>query len=878
MSLFPAYSKQSNETAKENVNEDWLVNSSFNIIPLSSKENDDKVVNDGEKRVKNIKTHEDVDEPIIKKKKKKKSTSSDKGDIKDDYDDKNFSIDKTGCKSFLKVNTISRPAVSRYRVKYYMRSDRKWREKKFKRYYKSIFYHEDVKSKDDEILTRADIDKPILKEMQSIDTNLVLYKEGEDLSKTTAEYNRMLTVDPNDIDVWLNYVNFQDVKFQYEKYTCKGSHAKALRVKAERQLAILDKALANNPKCDKLFREYLRIANTAFPADELYSFLEKLIRKDRGNIILWQGFIESRQCSMSHCTAPIVLKLYTDCLSILHKLRRNAQLERHVLEENILRMLYQCGLFLKQAGLFEQLWTLLSLYLDLNLFQNRYDIKVNIDEKQLLEYEETVLQSNLPLHELWLRIEKLRECYHFVPISIGAEDTEKDPQRIVFPNDVSELIHPITMPGNNFKLTATILTLLKIPLLPCRHDTMKKLGIDYVPWSLDSVEFLLPVFFSMYGIDTTNKYLLKYTQRLAVGPQYLKNLPCKEEYLQFVVDIVKNCADSLSGNGKIAMTVWWFRFMRLLVILGKTEEYTMSVTFRNCLKTNVKSLLAKEENRTNDVYFVEYALLNYEQGNVVNARNVLFKVIGLNFHKKSIGDVKDVNEKGNMSHVYRILIEMTVNESKVECLKYLLCFVLGKDINDLPEINDASLKEAGMKFKHLHLLNDFDNFDTNLSVEEHFLPNYFANFIICYGWFLYLTDGAVKCGVMLEDLITTLNDKYVELIYNEEIVYEFYVSIMYRNCLDNCGMFKLLDEILYRAIERCPNNIFILSILLKKQSVNCDFGQPWWKTINTILKTGHALPILFLILIANEKMVNVEDRLVDTITGNTIKIKLIKWR
>lgn len=42
---------------------------------------------------------------------------------------------------------------------------------------------------------------------------------------------------------------------------------------------------------------------------------------------------------------------------------------------------------------------------------------------------------------------------------------------------------------------------------------MQDLGLDYVPWSLDSVEALLPVFMNMYAVDTTNENLLKDTSR-----------------------------------------------------------------------------------------------------------------------------------------------------------------------------------------------------------------------------------------------------------------------------------------------------------------------------------------------------------------------------
>nr|CAI5831162.1 unnamed protein product [Callosobruchus analis] len=70
---------------------------------------------------------------------------------------------------------------------------------------------------------------------------------------------------------------------------------------------------------------------------------------------------------MSMFNTASVMRLYSRCLSTLHQLRRATTMDRHTMEENILRMLYQCGLFLKQVGLLEHLWMLLKMYLDVNL-------------------------------------------------------------------------------------------------------------------------------------------------------------------------------------------------------------------------------------------------------------------------------------------------------------------------------------------------------------------------------------------------------------------------------------------------------------------------------------------------------------------------------
>ena len=401
------------------------------------------------------------------------------------------------------------------------------------------------------------------------DENCNSFQQETAMSQTTESYNRRLTENPKDVNTWLEYIRFQDDVFQFEKSYRRGSMAKGQRVTAERKLAILQKAISHLPNNENLLREQLNIIVSVYPSDELYEYLKNLVDKDQGNIILWQGLIESRQCSMSHCNSRSVINLYINCLSTLHQIRRSSMLEKHILEENILRMLYRCGLFLRQSGLFEMLWTLLKMYLDLNLSStvSKFNFTVMYSECQLLKLEETILNSQLPIHVLWLRIEKLRESCHWLPFN--GDDKCDDPQRIVFPEDVNELVHPITMQENTFKLIATILSLLKIPLLPSRHTTMRDLGLNYVPWSLDSIETILPIFLRCYPINLDNEYLADYSQTLAVGPQYLKPFPAQEEYLEFVLKVMKNCGECLNGNDKLAVYVWWLRFQRMLITLDK---------------------------------------------------------------------------------------------------------------------------------------------------------------------------------------------------------------------------------------------------------------------------------------------------------------------
>ncbi|XP_060526310.1 nuclear exosome regulator NRDE2 [Cylas formicarius] len=864
MALFPAYAEEAklideNDSSKEK--QEWLENSSYTVHKNAEVL---EIVDSDKESVK----------PARKRKKKEKKQVKDKSAVEESKDQEyeGFEIDVKRINEYLSVNTISRPAVSRYRVSYYLSTRIKSKKRRFKRYYKLIF-DEEKGDKEETPITKSNVDTAGFAEK---DANFRGFKEEGELSKQTETFNKQLAERSEDVKLWLKYVDFQDVVYQFEKSYRKGSIVKAQRVLAERKIAILEKALTHNPNCEVLLRERLKVAVSAFPADELQLQLKKLVEKDLGNIILWQGYIESTQCSMSHCNTPSVVALYSKCLSTIHQLRRNATVDKEVLEESILRMLYQCGLFLKQAGLLEQLWTLLKMYLELNLSptdKNKFNIEIKFEEKQLLELEEIVLNSQLPHHELWLRTEKLRESCHWLPVS-GDEQCE-DPQRLVFTEDVVELIQPITMPENVFKFVATILALLKVPLLPCRHCSMQDLGLDYVPWSLDSVESLLPVFVPLYPVDTVSPNLLKDTARLAVGPQYLKTIPGQDQYLNFVLTVMENCADCLNGRDQIAVRVWWFRFQRLLVILDKLGRFKMPPYLKKKIKAGIKNLLKTEEHRNNEVFYLEYALIEGEWDNPEGCKKILETALGMNACTKWVSKYWSESQACRC-YLYKTLVEVTLKSrrddgvARNEGLRRLVTMVLQRNV---VAVNKGLLMEAETKFKSLSV-ELMDNFSGRRSLVEHFLPDFFTDWVICNGWFLFLSKGPLECGTFLEKTLEYLEKYSDESRWHREVLYEFYTAILFKHCLNNpgSGMFKILDDVLLRAIETFPNNLYLLAILAKEQSMVKSTGPDWWKIQNVLLQSGRAFATISAVLILELIKLELEKDMTDTITGSGFEL------
>ncbi|KAF4524874.1 hypothetical protein B566_EDAN011203, partial [Ephemera danica] len=140
-------------------------------------------------------------------------------------------------------------------------------------------------------------------------------------------------------------------------------------------------------------------------------------------------------------------------------------------------MVLASGQFLQEAGLMEQVWTLLRLYTEPSLPENpdpeivmEMQTAVNQSaeawEDQAATLEDELLASGLPSSEVWLRVERLRESAHFLPAPDCVWAREGDPQRLVFPEDLAQLSQPITQRDLSLKLAVTALLVLGAPALP----------------------------------------------------------------------------------------------------------------------------------------------------------------------------------------------------------------------------------------------------------------------------------------------------------------------------------------------------------------------------------------------------------------------------
>lgn len=380
------------------------------------------------------------------------------------------------------------------------------------------------------------------------------------------------------------------------------------------------------------------------------------------------------------------------------------------------------------------------------------------------ESEEHILASELPLSELWLRVEQLREGVHWLPWT-SDEDCE-DPQRLIFSDDISDLLHPITTASLVPRLTAVVLMLLKVPLLPCRDTALRVINRHQKSWSMDAIEMLLPSFFPMGTVELECVGLFKDVFQLTVGPQYIDQRLGQEHYLEFVLKVFQLCCNCLTEPSRTAFYVWWLRFERLLLVLDRLKICKLQQSRKKKLKTLLKEFLKQDQNRNNFLFYREYALIEWELGNRDGSCNILTTAIRAQPSALPVVSVLNEQEKSGLCSLYRTLCELYLSRARLtpedatmykqRAISILIALGLGKSLLKT-EISAEQQALALDKFYHIgtELLQDASA-KAAASVTGHLLPDFYVDWISCHAWLLFLTQSTWAGGAVIEDVLAKI--------------------------------------------------------------------------------------------------------------------------
>ncbi|XP_076276586.1 nuclear exosome regulator NRDE2 isoform X2 [Lasioglossum baleicum] len=674
----------------------------------------------------------------------------------------------------------------------------------------------------------------------------------EELQRTkTKEYNQRLTDDPNNVKLWLEYIQFQDTLEYFEKYQTKKDVHRAATMK---KLSIVEKAMEKNVGSDQLLRIKLSLMEELLPADEFSRQLETLVNKDSGDVTLWQGLVMATQASVAMCTVPKVLDLYSKCFCIL---KEKARTNPRMYDERLLQMLCWCLTFLRHTGLWEQMWETIRLNLSLNLSlkKDSLSFKQTMDEKKLIGMEEVILMSRLPLNQLWQRTESLRENGHWISVSRDELDLTGDSRRFVLPEDVADFVHPILSRNLNFQMAVHMLLLLKVPLLPTRDYVLQMLSLNKFEWSVETSEVLLPFAYPAAGEMTGNnerRELLNGILEggLTSGPQYLRFHPAQESYLDFIRDTFSTIAENLPTIQRTSIYIWWLRFERLLIFLRKDDSSKCGGGGDNKgkkLRTTLKEFLKKEENRNNLHFYKEYALVEKEMGRFDNCVNILETAIKSQSSCPLLA-ISDLDERTALFSLYRTFIEILLDTDTYKETHRIRILNVIKQM-----VVETSGDNQQQQFQHAKT--DLENYVKSFmqgipaddETDTYFLPNLKCDAIVCYAYLLYTEDFDITKEILYESEIAILQLHYKR---TQEV--------------------NILKSTLNEMLNLYPNNFSALSILACFES-----NSPIWKfnSQNTKLSLWRA----FAMCLANRKRIRFFGELEDSVSMNAAINKLFNF-
>lgn len=801
-----------------------------------------------------------------------------------DFKNMPYYEDRTRALGNLNVTTLSRPVAARYYCsKKGLGITRNYLPQSKRRTLKLRYYNKIIKEMEADMTTRKKLES-IPKNRGQIqgDVNDV---EGE-ISHETAKFNHDLAENPQNTDLWRKYVQFQDVVHQFERVYRRGGGASGARVTSERKLAILDKALKENPKSEELLRERCQLAESVLPSDKLTQQLKTWIGTDPGNLALWESLIMASQGSLSACKVPAVKSLYQEAFTNIHSLKRGNTGSAETIEAKLISLVLHFGLFLRQAGLWELMWSFLNVYLEFNIAKldpTKFHITNTVADNALTELEEAILKSQLPLSTLWLRVETLRAGTHWVPLPVDAES--EDPQRLVFPEDVNDLIHPINSPHLNFRLVTVTLSLLKVPILPWRESAAKAAGLHPLPWLLDGPE---PLFASLLPLGTLEfketSTLLQDASQLASGPQYLIARPGQDEYIDFLTQVFSACADCLPASQKTYLMVWWLRFYRWLMQLERLGHCKLPRGRKKKMRSMAKDLLRHESNRSNLLLFKEFALLELENGSVDGAKKVLQGTISALPNNKPVPIATD---RAYICTLYRTLVEVhlslthreltndaqanssTESEQNVENRKKALSLLvsLGKGAvlkNEQPSNTDVAA--ALSKFNHVTkaaLDNpETEELDTLIAPDVcHLVPTFLVEWTVCHGWLLFLSHSIWKATTMFENVLRELESPESASSQQEKIVkvqrealLESYISLLRHHCFETRGSFGVLREVILRGLKEFPGNLVFSAALADLETSNSGTGLPLWRLSKIFYELNSAIAYVLFVFVMRYRL------------------------
>lgn len=566
---------------------------------------------------------------------------------------------------------------------------------------------------------------------------------------------------------------------------------------------------------------YLRTIPNVHSSEKVGKLIEDLIAKDLYNIGYWKHLLGNQKSAMS-CTAENALKLFEKSMKIMRKCNDS--------DLPMMMLFKSCCLFLRQSGLNEQFFGIIQLVMSLNINASpELDRTFYTNEVQnplLNEYEELVLKSDLPMNELWWRMETLRSICNFLPVRTASAGQMGDPQRYVFNEDICNLVNPLK---NNvaykFDLFVVILRLLKLPL-PYRDIKNDIFAIDDAEMEC-GMEFLSVFLEKNFSTDVFNRIMYNAIKDLNISPNYLNINVEYEPYLELISKILVACCNSFNDHQNIIVLMVWLRLQRLMIVMDKlklaSEKKEKSeeefVKYKKQLKTKVKNVLKTSKYQNDLNVFTEYALIEKALGDDKSCENIL---------KMAMDNASSSQDSQSELDFYQIAMEFCemklAGGDKTACME-MLRKLAEKSSSPIEFFTERITQESQ---------------DETNDIEDFFLPrSNKLNLIKAKVYFLFVSRSKKSS---LEEIlkhvhVAAVGSKLLEKLF-ELYVWLFHLKV--EN--EEAPVMKTYLDTVSKALDSFPRNLVILHAVAAHSTLR------WFDIRKLLLKRPTTESIFYLML------------------------------
>ncbi|XP_049754866.1 nuclear exosome regulator NRDE2 isoform X2 [Elephas maximus indicus] len=501
-------------------------------------------------------------------------------------------------------------------------------------------------------------------------------RENAVLKAKVEEFNRKIRENPQDIELWMAFVAFQDeVMRRPGLYALdEGEQEKrkrSLKLTLEKKLAILERAIESNPSSVDLKLAKLKLCTEFWEPATLVKEWQKLIFLHPNNTALWQKYLLFCQSQFSTFSVSKIHNLYGKCLSTLSSVKDGSILSHPVLpgtEEAMFALFLQQCHFLRQAGHSEKAVSLFQAMIDFTFFkpdsvkdlptkgqveffepfwdsgepragekgargwrawmhqQERGGwvvINPDEDDDEPEEDDQEIRDKTLPRWQIWLGAERSRDQRHWQPwrpdkTKKQTEEDCEDPERQVLFDDIGQSLIRLSSRDLQFQLVEAFLQFLGVPSgfappVSCLYLAMDENSVFV--HRLSDEKPLTCSTPSFAGVGCVGRMDRLGCQRWSRGHN--------REGEEFIRNIFHLVMPLFSGEEKSRLCFSWLRHETAKVIwcLQTENKKKLKSQGRNCKKL-AKSLLKEPENCSSLCLWRQYAHLEWLLGNTEDARKV----------------------------------------------------------------------------------------------------------------------------------------------------------------------------------------------------------------------------------------------------------------